>query len=145
MNNKSNKKIYSIFLLTLFTIGILSLYLFENLNTGLLKNENIDLMTDAKDYLGIYSFTNDAIGSNPAGWVENETGIADFHIIQEKDGHSNVYQLMSDSGTGQFSYTRNYFSNQSSGTIEFWVMDDGQGNGNLYLGLMESEYRIGHI
>ncbi|MHA1271004.1 MAG: hypothetical protein ACTSPY_14520, partial [Candidatus Helarchaeota archaeon] len=115
--------------------------------TGYYIGRNLNSVYRSLDYLGLYSFTNEIGGSNPVGWIENESGIADFHIIEDENGHRNVYQLRSDLSTGNFSYTRNYFSNQSSGTIELWVMDDGQGqgNGNLYLGLMESEYRIGHI
>ncbi|MHA1309483.1 MAG: hypothetical protein ACTSQO_01025 [Candidatus Helarchaeota archaeon] len=142
---KTSRKIYFLFLILLFLLGMVWPFYSINQSSKLLNKEKISTASSARDYLGLYSFTNDTVGSDPVGWVETEPGVSDFHIISEKDGHRNVYQLKSDLLSGTFSHAINSFSSRSSGTIEFWEMDDGQGEGNLYLGITESSYYIGEV
>ena len=86
---------------------------------GYYPNRNMDYEPSPKDYLGVYSFTEDADGADPAGWdlyTEGPNTHAD--VIAEKDGHSKVMELWDNSiSNGCDPY--NNFTAQTAGTVEF--------------------------
>ncbi len=71
-------------------------------------------------YLGVYSFTNDSDGSNPAGWTVYEPSNTYVNVIQEKKGHDKVVELW-DNSSSERCWMKNTFNSQASGTVEFWI------------------------
>ncbi|KKK81558.1 hypothetical protein LCGC14_2812240, partial [marine sediment metagenome] len=71
-------------------------------------------------YLGTYSFTDDADGSDPAGWVLTEiTGTV--NVISDLDGHSKVMEI-DDTGASVMHAVQEFGidHNTDGDTIEFW-------------------------
>ncbi len=72
-------------------------------------------------YPGTYGFENDLNGNFPDGWISSEPIGTSIQIIEEFNVHKKVLELSDDSNT-EFSIVENSFSNQTYGTIEFWVV-----------------------
>ncbi|NVM30496.1 MAG: hypothetical protein HWN65_16775 [Candidatus Helarchaeota archaeon] len=77
---------------------------------------------EAVDYLGVYSFTEDADGSDPANWNVFEGPTCAITVISEKESHKKVLEGY-DGGTvsGQYWQLEDTFSNQAMGTIEYFI------------------------
>lgn len=70
-------------------------------------------------YNGTYSFTNDANGSVPVGWNDYSTTGCSVEVIQELDGHHKVLDSY-DNGVGAIRPIT-YVSNESFGTVDYWI------------------------
>ena len=68
-----------------------------------------------------FSFTDDAIGSNPAGWSVDESD-GTVNVISVLDGHTKVVEFHDTAG-GTIGMT-DTFSNHATGTVELWVRTD---------------------
>lgn len=77
--------------------------------------------TDSGNYPGTYSFTDDVIGGDPAGWSIDETG-GTINVISDLGGHNKIVEL-NDINADSISVS-NSFDNQESETIEFWIRGD---------------------
>ncbi len=86
---------------------------------GYYQNRNMDI--EPVDYLGLYSFTEDAVGSDPSGWTMNEPSGTNISVESEYKSHRNVLFLDDDSSSTRC-YIDNYFTAQTSGSIEFWFL-----------------------
>ncbi|HUY00821.1 MAG TPA: hypothetical protein VMV49_14765, partial [Candidatus Deferrimicrobium sp.] len=82
-------------------------------------NRNLDYLTNSVDYLGIYSFGTDPVGSNPSGWIVSEPLNTHCDVVAEKDGYNKVIEFW-DNSISSFPVIYNTFSAQTAGTIEFW-------------------------
>jgi hypothetical protein len=80
---------------------------FENYNTS-----------SYGDYYGTYSFTDDTVGGNPAGWSVGELG-GTVNVVAEKDDHKKVLELYDDDAVNGVIAT-NSFAIQTDATVEFW-------------------------
>ena len=88
---------------------------------GYYPNRNMDYEPSPKDYLGAYSFTEDADGSNPAGWnIISEPSNTHIDVVAEKDGHRKVLECW-DNNTDSSARVYTTFSSQTRGVIEYWV------------------------
>lgn len=74
-----------------------------------------------KDYFGIYSFTNDSVGSNPAGWDISEPAGSNVSIITEKGEHRNVLNLTRYSIDPMAVQIFGSRTPSSGDSLEFWV------------------------
>ncbi len=74
---------------------------------------------EAKNYDGLYSFTEIGKGGVPANWTIHEDLNTNLEVISEKDGHSKVIELF-DNSSGGIVMMQNSIS-RVSGTVEFWV------------------------
>ncbi|PJA22539.1 hypothetical protein COX58_01940, partial [archaeon CG_4_10_14_0_2_um_filter_Archaea_38_6] len=72
------------------------------------------------DYLGTYSFTDDAVGGDPSGWTDTSGTGCTANIISGLDGHNKVYELV-DNGAGAIIVSQTFPSVQVSGIVEMWV------------------------
>ncbi|TFF87723.1 MAG: hypothetical protein EU549_04210, partial [Promethearchaeota archaeon] len=82
-------------------------------------NEIIKSRSDL-DYLGLYSFTNDSVGSYPADWMIEEPADTIVEVISGLDGHNKVVQLVDNSSTAQPTIYNDFSVNKTSGIVEFW-------------------------
>ena len=78
------------------------------------------------DYLGSYSFENDANNEDPEDWVIYEGSGCNAYVMEELDHHSKVYRMY-DGSSGTTNYIRCYneFLGQTEGTIEMWFRREG--------------------
>jgi len=81
----------------------------------------IDDQVPNVDINGTYSFEGDANGVNPAGWTLEETG-GTVNVISDLDNHNKVLEI--DQNSDYNLLANQHFSNQSYGTIEFWINID---------------------
>ncbi|HUY00945.1 MAG TPA: hypothetical protein VMV49_15390 [Candidatus Deferrimicrobium sp.] len=104
-------------------------YLGESCNNGtILASQKINdsklaLKTNSFDYLGIYSFTNDAVRKNPAGWIVSEPSSTYVEVDAEKLDRNKVVQLYDNSYSGDSSIN-NFFGAKANGTIEVWFITE---------------------
>ncbi|HUY00172.1 MAG TPA: hypothetical protein VMV49_11495, partial [Candidatus Deferrimicrobium sp.] len=121
-------------ILPLIFIGLLmcsGLLIFssEKIQSNQITNEKSDSIVnkseDNFDYLGKYSFTNDADGGNPTEWTVDEPGGSHVNVIPGLDGHHKVVELYrSDSNAPN---TENTFPSKAASSgyeIEFWIRGD---------------------
>ncbi len=89
---------------------------------GYYTNRNMDsVLSEARDYQGTYSFTNDVDGSNPDGWtILEEPTNTHIDIVGQVDNHRKVLELWDNSTIGR-ARVYNSFSSVTSGAIEFWL------------------------
>ena len=71
-------------------------------------------------YPATYGFENDDIGNVPLNWEDNSEAGCSIYVVSEKGNHKKVLLLDDDSANKV--YGGNYFSNQSYGTVEMWVL-----------------------
>ncbi|MFX0083727.1 MAG: hypothetical protein ACFE94_18405 [Candidatus Hodarchaeota archaeon] len=71
-------------------------------------------------YSATFGFENDDIGNFPANWTDGSGSNCSVQVIDTLDGHSHVLDCF-DNSDSNISSIDTEFSNQSSGTIEFWV------------------------
>jgi len=71
-------------------------------------------------YPGTYGFENDNIGNVPSNWSDNSGSDCSVQVIDSLDGHNQVLDCY-DNSDSNISAIENNFSNQSYGTIEFWI------------------------
>ncbi|MBA7622878.1 hypothetical protein ES703_30265 [subsurface metagenome] len=92
-------------------------------------------------YPATYGFENDAIGSDPSGWMLDELGGNTINIIDNLEGHKNLVEFF-DISTSFGPYIRqNLSSTQQYGTVEWWwrLNDTSKYSGFLlYNGLSSS-------
>ncbi len=91
---------------------------------GYYLNRNWDY--EAVDYLGEYSFTEDVLGTDPAGWAITEYPNTSIEVIDTLDNHHQVVRLQDDNN-GQVCLMSDSFTAVSKGTIEFWIYGKEQG------------------
>nr|MDO8109986.1 hypothetical protein [Candidatus Sigynarchaeota archaeon] len=77
------------------------------------------------EYPATYSFANDEVGYNPAGWIINESPDTDIQVVTSyKDSlnwtHGSVLLINNTNSTAD-SARNNFTSDQSCGTIEFYA------------------------
>ncbi|KKM91317.1 hypothetical protein LCGC14_1229740, partial [marine sediment metagenome] len=75
------------------------------------------------DYNSTYSFENDLIGSNPAGWTVYEGG-GTVNIIGSVGNHKKVVELDDTDAVNDVNLVNTFVSVQTSGTIELWINTD---------------------
>ncbi|MFX1390120.1 MAG: S8 family serine peptidase [Promethearchaeota archaeon] len=69
-------------------------------------------------YPGTFSFENDENGETPDGWYDdNNNG----QIIEKKDGHNKVYEMVDDSLQIAGDIYQEWDSTKDHGTVEFWM------------------------
>ena len=71
-------------------------------------------------YPGSWSFDNDQDGTIPQGWVDNSQSGCTARVVSEKIGHKKTVHLNDNSGNKI--YFDNYFSAQTYGIIELWIL-----------------------
>lgn len=74
------------------------------------------------DYPGTFSFDNDDVGSNPTGFNVRE-GAGYVNVIDAKGGHTKVVEMY-DGVNNDHTELHNTFQLQTSGTVEFWILDE---------------------
>ncbi|TFF89842.1 MAG: hypothetical protein EU548_06055, partial [Promethearchaeota archaeon] len=92
----------------------------SNINILALKNKT---WSGNKDYLGLYSFTNDSTGSDPTNWSVYEPASTTVQVISNQDGHRQVIE-MTDNSLSDHPGINNSFSDMTSGIVEFWFGGD---------------------
>ena len=70
-------------------------------------------------YPGTFGFENDVIGSDPSDWIVDEAG-GTINVIALEDGHNNVLEMDDTSATLSTRVDQD-FTEQATGTIEFWA------------------------
>jgi hypothetical protein len=85
-----------------------------------LENYNVTL---SENYIGTYSFEEDAVGGDPTGWVLNEDG-GTVNVISNLGGHNKVLELHDTVNGDPVEATRTFSSPQTYGTIEWWWRTD---------------------
>jgi len=71
-------------------------------------------------HLGLYSFTDDEVGSNPTGWTVTEPSGTSVQVVSIVGGHYRVVEFY-DNTAADYCWIKNTFTAQASGTIEFWL------------------------
>ena len=87
------------------------------------------------DFLGNSSFTNDSIGSNPAGWTITEEANTHFDVYESKSEHNQIVEVYDSYYGGTAFMYQNIAPTRQNGTLEFWVYCV---EGNFYLNLYHS-------
>ncbi len=72
---------------------------------------------------GEHSFEDEAVGSEPAGWVSDNDAGCSTNVIASFNGHKKVLQLYDFSAVGR-AFIKNTFSVQPSGTVELFFRSD---------------------
>ena len=111
--------------------GNVTLIFYANDTVGNIGTAQIIIIKEAL-YPGTYSFNDDIVGGNPAGWSLYESG-GNINVIDEKDGHRKVVELNDNSITNHTRLTQN-FDDISSGTvyIEYWIYPENVEDGFYY-------------
>jgi len=91
--------------------------------------------TNVSYYPGTFSFTNDIISGDPAGWVVVEPGVCTVNVIETIGGHRNILELY-DGDANVVEASRPLTTPQTSGVIEFWIRTDDVTQ-ETYLALMD--------
>lgn len=95
---------------------------FESINysTSLFESEKSN--AESGLFPATYSFTNDADGSEPDGWVSFETGggTCDIEVISDLDGHDKVLDI-NDKHNSYYGGIYKDIGEQATGTVEFWL------------------------
>ncbi|MHA1251844.1 MAG: CUB domain-containing protein, partial [Candidatus Helarchaeota archaeon] len=74
----------------------------------------------SKDYCGLYSFTDDLVGSDPENWTVDQPANTNVEVVSQIGNHKKVVELVDNSING-YPYIINYFdAPKISGTAEFW-------------------------
>ncbi|TFG04357.1 MAG: hypothetical protein EU536_04790, partial [Promethearchaeota archaeon] len=73
------------------------------------------------DYRGLYSFTNDPMGTTPDSWNIYEPNDTSLRVIDSVDDHHKVTELVCESADWQATWMWNEFIQQTTGNIELWV------------------------
>jgi len=126
---------------------IASLFLFSSA-FALLGNENLCksqgyIWINGSDYPGTYSFTDDAVGSNPAGWVFNSLASTSVTVESGINNYNKVMKIYDASTTGTYLYINQSFASpQINGTVEFWVYKDS-GTSSLYITFRDANNVLG--
>ena len=71
------------------------------------------------NYTATYDFLDDAVGGNPAGWTVYEPAGITVDITASVGDHYNVLEI-EDNKSPDSGYAYNDFSDQTSGTVDFW-------------------------
>lgn len=90
------------------------------------------------NYNATYTFDND-VGFDPDGWTISEGSGSSIIGIATKSGHDSVIELYSSGNSYSMSQT---FSNQESGTLEFWFYITTTTAFQLYLGQAGSQIQF---
>ncbi|MFX0155751.1 MAG: hypothetical protein ACFE9Q_14615 [Candidatus Hodarchaeota archaeon] len=124
-------------LILIFIIPIMHFYILPNLYPiPLFRYDNLEISQSDIDittpenktytkpmsgyYPGVFGFENDIFGNVPSNWTENSGSNCSALIIDTLDGHKNILDCFDNSSSNYFSI-ETAFSNQSYGTIEFWI------------------------
>ncbi|NVM31528.1 MAG: hypothetical protein HWN65_22010 [Candidatus Helarchaeota archaeon] len=86
------------------------------------------------DYLGVYSFTDDSNGADPAGWITYEDPGTSIEVIEELAGHHKVVDIYDGSSSYRAAMS-DFYNDITTGTIEFWCYGAQSGSDN-YLQLI---------
>ncbi|MFX1489461.1 MAG: hypothetical protein ACFFBI_09955 [Promethearchaeota archaeon] len=82
-------------------------------------------------YPATYGFESDPIGGDAFEWDDSASDAnCGAQIVAEKAGHRNVLLIDDNSGTGK-ARLNNYFTDQSFGTVEFWIVAEDASNGGV--------------
>ena len=100
------------------------------------------LTENTGDYLGLYSFTEDSVGSNPNGWTVSEGVNTYCDVIANSDNHRKVVELW-DSNSGGIVMMQDSIS-RVAGTVEFWVRANYISNTQFNL-ILEQSYSVENI
>ncbi|KKL69350.1 hypothetical protein LCGC14_2115830, partial [marine sediment metagenome] len=73
---------------------------------------------DYNNYPGTFSFINDTVGSNPAGFITNEAGTSTIDVIESSDEHEKVVKFHYQDAN--INIEQNFASPQMVGSIEWW-------------------------
>ncbi|MHA1131875.1 MAG: hypothetical protein ACTSQQ_13830, partial [Candidatus Helarchaeota archaeon] len=86
------------------------------------------------DYLGVYSFTGDGIGSDPTGWVVDEDPSTNVSVLAELDTHQYIVEFLDNTTIGAATMY-DVFLSQSAGMIELYMRTSVANSENaFYLG-----------
>jgi hypothetical protein len=87
------------------------------------------------DYLGLYSFTDDAVGTTPAGWTPTIPNGNNIKVVAGMAGHNKVAFInatIDEYSSGTPVILENAFTPHTSGTISFWMYPNSTGSqGNI--------------
>ncbi len=75
-------------------------------------------------------FDNDVIGGDLDGWIDESGASCDAYVVDEKENHKYVLKLKDEIWGNKASIRRDFSQNQSSGTIEMWVLKGSEGLAN---------------
>jgi len=90
-------------------------------STGYYLNRNMDFESKPKDYFGLYSFTNDAVGTHPVGWTITEPASSAVSVVAEKAGHGKVLNLTRITADPTATQIFGSKSPSNGYNLEFWV------------------------
>ncbi|MHA1426978.1 MAG: CUB domain-containing protein [Candidatus Helarchaeota archaeon] len=97
---------------------------FQGANVTISSNETVSLSLSG-DYFANYSFTTDADGANPAGWVVTEPANTHCDVVQQKDVHHKVVEFWDnidlDAPSGYVKMEQAIIPDRATGSMEFWL------------------------
>ncbi|MHA1357980.1 MAG: hypothetical protein ACTSRC_07715 [Candidatus Helarchaeota archaeon] len=94
------------------------------------------------DYLGVYSFTGDGIGSDPTGWVVDEDPSTNVSVLAELDTHQYIVEFLDNTTIGAATMY-DVFLSQSAGMIELYMRTSVANSENaFYLGNLSQIHGI---
>jgi hypothetical protein len=131
---KLQKYLCFVFLLGLFCGTILGGFFSAN-KCAIIGQDDVKIETNTSsyNYLGAFSFTDDAVGAHPAGWTVQEGSNTYTHVIDFRGTHRKVVEFWDNDAGVKCSMYNNFGSAKTYGTIEFWVYNPNIGNNkNLY-------------
>ena len=113
--------------------GIVTLIFYANDTVGNIGTAQIIITKDSVDP-GTYSFNDDTIGGDPAGWTVGESG-GTINVIAEMDDHKKVVELDDAGLYSSCGMTQTFTAGgQSEGTVELWLKsDDVSKNAYIFL------------
>lgn len=110
---------------------------------------NSTTQASSETYPATYTFTDDADGSNPAGWVITESG-GSIQVVSSWQDHTKV--LQNHHTSYGYQHARAWFTARKTGTIEWWggqstnsissyyVIHDGSGNIGVEIYFLDTGY-----
>ena len=83
-------------------------------------------------YPATYSFERDVDGNRPSGWTLR-TSYGDVSVVSEIIGHKKVMRAYDSGPSNEWVGIYNSFSDKTTGTVEFWAMQDSNNIGRGYI------------
>lgn len=111
---------------------IINTNIFLNINNKQYTNsENLDYLEEVRDELidkleslmdiePEFTFKDDTVGNDPAGWTISEPGSTEISVYSELGEHSQIVKI-EDSDVVQAVSMTDTFAAQTSGSVEFWI------------------------
>ncbi|MFX1274356.1 MAG: hypothetical protein ACFFBP_01880 [Promethearchaeota archaeon] len=121
LNKKHIKTVFLSIIIVVFSLpSAFTLIQYNDLGgSNMLSDLEMSRVPTGFHYPGTFDFDDSDPNTVPNGWTDGSTGNAFVKVVEKPDSHQTVLQLWDGDPNG-LAYTYTSFSDQKSGTVEFW-------------------------